>query len=80
MFLDKVKRKFDLGVIKSIDLDDMSIDFTLPDSWVSTVASDRMTGRLTAIPGFNWPIQQVQLKVIDQLIYTRRPCIHKLMS
>ncbi|KAF9028949.1 hypothetical protein CPC16_011938 [Podila verticillata] len=62
MFLAKIKRKFELGVIKSIDLDDMSLDFTLPDPWVSTLASDRMTGRLTAIPGFNWPIQQVKLK------------------
>lgn len=80
MFLDKVKRKFDLGMVKNIDLDDMFIDFTLPDSWASTVASDRMTARLTAIPGFNWPIQQVQLKVIDQLICACRPCIHKLTS
>ncbi|KAG0037246.1 hypothetical protein BGZ82_002879 [Podila clonocystis] len=61
-FLDVVKKKFDLGLVKGIDLDDMSIDFTLPDSWTSTVASDRMTARLAAIPGFNWPIQQVQFK------------------
>ncbi|KAG0064818.1 hypothetical protein BGZ92_005700, partial [Podila epicladia] len=61
-FLDTIKKKLDLGLVKGIDLDDMSIDFTLPDSWISTVASDRMTARLTSIPGFNWPIQQVQLK------------------
>ncbi|KAF9305072.1 hypothetical protein BGZ74_011495 [Mortierella antarctica] len=65
-FLDTVKKKFDLALVKDIDLDDMSIDFTLPDSWISTVASDRMTARLTSIPGFNWPIQQVRLKIIVQ--------------
>lgn len=79
-FLDTVKKKFDLALVKDIDLDDMSIDFTLPDSWISTVASDRMTARLTSIPGFNWPIQQVRLKVTDEWTVDWRSCCydHKL--
>ncbi|GJJ74898.1 hypothetical protein EMPS_07256 [Entomortierella parvispora] len=64
MVLDKVRKKFDLSVVKNIELEDMAIDFTGPDHWLSTLSSDHMIARLTSIPGFSWPIQQVQLRVI----------------
>ncbi|KAF9405561.1 hypothetical protein BGZ94_003477 [Podila epigama] len=66
MFLDKLKKSFDLSVVKNIELNDMAIDFTLPDPWTSTIASNHLIARLTAIPGFSWPIQQVQLKIVVQ--------------
>ncbi|KAG0049497.1 hypothetical protein BGZ83_005717 [Gryganskiella cystojenkinii] len=64
MFLDKLKKKFDLSVVKNIELEDMAIDFTGPDHWVSTLSSEHLIARLATIPGFTWPIQQVQLRVI----------------
>ncbi|KAF9083419.1 hypothetical protein BGX29_009473 [Mortierella sp. GBA35] len=64
--LNRLKKKFDIHVVKHIDLEDMSIDFTGPDHWISTVSSDRLIARLAHIPGFNWPIQKVQLRVIVQ--------------
>ncbi|ORZ28154.1 hypothetical protein BCR41DRAFT_418260 [Lobosporangium transversale] len=64
MFLDKIKQKFDLSVVKNIELEDMAIDFTGPDDWTSTLSSDHMIARLTHIPGFTWPIQQVRLRVV----------------
>jgi len=63
MVLDNVKKRFDLSVVKNIELEDMAIDFTGPDHWLSTLSSDHMIARLTTIPGFSWPIQQVQLRV-----------------
>ncbi|KAG0336506.1 hypothetical protein BG004_008012 [Podila humilis] len=65
-FLDKLKRKLDLSIVKGIDVEDLTIDFTLEDPWTSTIASEHMTARLAAIPGLNWPIQQVQLKIVIQ--------------
>ncbi|KAG9322324.1 hypothetical protein KVV02_001545 [Mortierella alpina] len=62
MLLDKVKKKFDLSVVKSVELEDMAIDFTGPDPWASTLSSNQLIANLAHIPGFSWPIQQVQLK------------------
>ncbi|KAG0365336.1 hypothetical protein BGZ54_006642 [Gamsiella multidivaricata] len=66
MVLEKIRQRFDLSVVKHIDLEDMAIDFTGPDHWTSTLSSDRLVARLTHIPGFTWPIQQVQLTVLVQ--------------
>ncbi|KAF9116653.1 hypothetical protein BGX27_000572 [Mortierella sp. AM989] len=62
MFLDKIKQKLDLNVVKNIVLEDLAIDFTSSDSWTTTVSSDNMIARLTHIPGFTWPIQKVQIR------------------
>ncbi|CAO3566775.1 unnamed protein product [Mortierella alpina] len=58
MLLDKVKKKFDLSVVKSVELEDMAIDFTGPDPWASTLSSNQLIANLAHIPGFSWPIQQ----------------------
>ncbi|KAF9203550.1 hypothetical protein BGZ49_006285 [Haplosporangium sp. Z 27] len=66
MFLDKVMQKLDLSVVKNIILEDLAIDFTGADSWALIVSSDSMIARLTHIPGFTWPIQKVQIRVVVQ--------------
>ncbi|KAF8940927.1 hypothetical protein BGZ58_003912 [Dissophora ornata] len=65
MFLDKIKHKFDLSLIKNIELEDMAIDFTGPDDWTSTLSSDHMIAHISNIPGFSWPIQQIQMRDND---------------
>ncbi|KAG0211033.1 hypothetical protein BGX28_008603 [Mortierella sp. GBA30] len=62
MLLDKIKKKFDLSIVKSVELEDLAIDFTGSDSWSSALSSDKLVAHLAHIPGFNWPIRQVQLR------------------
>ncbi|KAF9900183.1 hypothetical protein EC991_007800 [Linnemannia zychae] len=66
LFVNALKSKFDIHVVKLIDLQDMSIDMTGPDQWTSTVASNKLVAKLAHIPGFKWPIKQVQLRIIIQ--------------
>lgn len=63
MVLNKIKKRLDLSVVRNIELEDMAIDFTGPDDWISTLSSDRLIAHLAHIPGFAWPVQQVQLRV-----------------
>ncbi|KAF9434636.1 hypothetical protein BGZ76_007673 [Entomortierella beljakovae] len=66
MLLDKIKGMIDLSVVKNIVLDDLCIDFTHTESWTTTISSDNMYAHLTRIPGFSWPIQKVQIRVVVQ--------------
>ncbi|KAF9126883.1 hypothetical protein BGW39_006285 [Mortierella sp. 14UC] len=66
LFVNALKSKFDIHVVKHIDLQDLSIDMTGPDQWTNSVASNRLVARLAYIPGFKWPIKQVQLRIIFQ--------------
>ncbi|KAG0228749.1 hypothetical protein B0O80DRAFT_496474 [Mortierella sp. GBAus27b] len=66
MFLEKIRQKFDLSVVKCIEFGDMSIDLTVPNHWSASLSSDSMIARLAHIPGFTWPIQQVQLRIVVQ--------------
>ncbi|KAG0001031.1 hypothetical protein BGZ65_003853, partial [Modicella reniformis] len=60
--LEKIRQKFDLSVVRNIELEDMAIDFTRSSHWTSSISSDCVVARLVHIPGFTWPIQQIQLR------------------
>ncbi|KAG0271793.1 hypothetical protein BGZ95_000355 [Linnemannia exigua] len=66
LFVNALKSKFDIHVVKHIDLKDLSIDMTGPDQYSNTVASNHLVARLAHIPGFKWPIKQVQLRIVIQ--------------
>ncbi|KAF9180427.1 hypothetical protein BGZ51_006209 [Haplosporangium sp. Z 767] len=66
MVLNSIKKRLDLSVVRNIELEDMAIDFTGPDDWISTLSSDHLIARLAHIPGFAWPVQQVQLRIVVQ--------------
>ncbi|KAK3822883.1 MAG: hypothetical protein J3Q66DRAFT_437323 [Benniella sp.] len=66
MCLEKIRQKFDLSVVKSLELEDLSIDFTMYDNWTTALFSHRLIARLAHIPGFSWPIQQVHLRITVQ--------------
>ncbi|KAI1306463.1 hypothetical protein EDD11_004733 [Mortierella claussenii] len=66
MSLNKIRSKIDLSVVKNIELKDMAIDFTGPNHWTFILSSDHMIAKLAHIPGFAWPIQQVQLRIVIQ--------------
>jgi hypothetical protein len=63
IIVNALKSKFDIHVVKHIDLEDLSIDMTGPDHWSTIVSSNRLVARLARIPGFKWPVQKVQLRV-----------------
>ncbi|KAF8938629.1 hypothetical protein BGZ47_008485 [Haplosporangium gracile] len=62
IIVNALKSKFDIHVVKHIDLEDLSIDMTGPDHWSTIVSSNRLVARLARIPGFKWPVQKVQLR------------------
>ncbi|KAG9064589.1 hypothetical protein KI688_002847 [Linnemannia hyalina] len=62
ILVNALKSKFDIHVVKHIDLEDLSIDMTRPDHWSTIVSSNRLVARLARIPGFKWPVQKVQLR------------------
>ncbi|KAG0260058.1 hypothetical protein BG011_002167 [Mortierella polycephala] len=64
--LDMIKKRLDLSVVRNIELEDMAIDFTGPDDWISILSSDHLIAHLAHIPGFAWPVRQVQLRIIIQ--------------
>ncbi|KAF9121650.1 hypothetical protein BGX30_002444 [Mortierella sp. GBA39] len=66
ILVNALKSKFDIHVVKHIDLEDLSIDMTGPDHWSTIVSSNRLVARLARIPGFKWPVQKVQLRIIIQ--------------
>ncbi|KAF9537608.1 hypothetical protein EC957_007933 [Mortierella hygrophila] len=66
ILVNTLKSKFDIHVVKHIDLEDLSIDMTGPDHWSTIVSSNRLVARLARIPGFKWPVQKVQLRIIIQ--------------
>ncbi|KAF9150733.1 hypothetical protein BG015_007440 [Linnemannia schmuckeri] len=66
IIVNALKSKFDIHVVKHIDLEDLSIDMTGPDHWSTIVSSNRLVARLARIPGFKWPVQKVQLRIIIQ--------------
>ncbi|KAK5808588.1 hypothetical protein F5H01DRAFT_416476 [Linnemannia elongata] len=66
IFVNALKSKFDIHVVKHIDLEDLSIDMTGPNHWSTIVSSNRLVARLARIPGFKWPVQKVQLRIIIQ--------------
>ncbi|KAF9181518.1 hypothetical protein BGZ51_005391 [Haplosporangium sp. Z 767] len=52
----------DIGGVKSIEVDDLSIDFTDPNPSILTLSSSRMVATIIDSPvsGTNWPITHVQ--------------------
>ncbi|KAG0346114.1 hypothetical protein BG004_002403 [Podila humilis] len=53
-----------LGLIKAIDINQMSMDFTPADPWKPTTSSNNIVATMLSIPGITLPITSIQQHII----------------
>ncbi|KAG0243664.1 hypothetical protein BGX31_010364 [Mortierella sp. GBA43] len=58
------KRDVDLGLIKSIAINDMSMDFTAANPWAPTTSSNSVVATMVSIAGISLPIKRVRQHII----------------
>jgi hypothetical protein len=53
-----------LGLIRSIAINQMTMDFTTANPWAPTMASNNVVATMLSIPGITLPIDSVRQHVI----------------